>query len=63
MIGEFQPLHWLLVLVVALILFGPKKLPEIGRSLGQAIAGFKKGLKEGLEDDREKKNGTEIAPR
>ncbi len=45
----------LLVLVVALILFGSKRLPEIGRSLGQSIAAFKKGLKEGLED--EEKNG------
>ncbi len=40
----------LLILVAALILFGPDKLPEIGRSLGKAIAGFKKGFKEGAEE-------------
>jgi len=46
----------LLVLVVALILFGTKRLPEVGRSLGQSIAAFKKGLKDGLEDE-EKTSG------
>jgi sec-independent protein translocase protein TatA len=40
----------LLILIVALVLFGPKRLPEFGRSLGKAIAGFKKGLKEGFEE-------------
>jgi len=34
----------LAVLVIALLLFGPKKLPELGTSLGQAIRGFKRGL-------------------
>ncbi len=36
----------LLIGVIALLLFGPKKLPELGRSLGDAIRGFKKGLNE-----------------
>lgn len=36
----------LLILVVALLVFGPKKLPEIGRSLGQALQGFKKASEE-----------------
>lgn len=40
----------LIVLVIALIVLGPKKLPEVGRSLGKGIIEFKKGLK-GLEDD------------
>ena len=40
----------LLILVVALILFGPDKLPEMGRGLGKAIAGFKKGLQEGIKE-------------
>ena len=42
----------LVVLVIALLLFGPKKLPELGRSLGQSIREFKKGaaeIKEELE--------------
>lgn len=40
----------LLVLVIMLLLFGPNKLPELGRSLGKALSGFKKGLKEGQEE-------------
>jgi sec-independent protein translocase protein TatA len=43
----------LLVLVVALVLFGPKRLPEFGRSLGKSIAAFKKGLKESIDEDGE----------
>jgi len=42
--GEFAPLHWLVVLVAVLILFGPKRLPEIGKGLGEAIREFKKAL-------------------
>ena len=36
----------MVILVVALLVFGPKKLPEIGRSLGKAIGGFKEASKE-----------------
>lgn len=45
--GElFQPTHLLVVLVVALLVFGPKKLPELGKSLGEGIRGFKGALKD-----------------
>jgi len=44
--GLFQPLHLLVVLVIALLVFGPGRLPELGESLGKAIRGFKKGLQE-----------------
>jgi len=37
----------LLILFVAMLLFGAKRLPEIGRGFGEAIASFKKGLREG----------------
>ena len=40
-----------LILVAALIFFGPSRLPEIARSIGKSIKGFKQGLKEGFEDD------------
>ena len=36
--------HWIIVLVVVVILFGPKRLPELGSSLGEGIRNFKKGL-------------------
>ncbi|MHB2025824.1 MAG: Sec-independent protein translocase subunit TatA/TatB [Elusimicrobiota bacterium] len=39
------------ILVVGLILFGPNKIPEFARQCGRAVNMFKKGLKEGFEDD------------
>jgi sec-independent protein translocase protein TatA len=39
-----------IVVVLALLIFGPKKLPDLGSSLGKSITGFKKGLKEGTEE-------------
>jgi sec-independent protein translocase protein TatA len=42
----------LIVMVIALILFGARRLPELGRSFGKGIVEFKKGLK-GIEDDTE----------
>lgn len=44
--GEFSPWHWLLVAFIALLLFGPKKLPELGKSLAEGIRGFKEGMKD-----------------
>lgn len=41
----------IVIAVVALILFGPSKIPDFARSLGRAVNMFKKGLNEGLEDD------------
>lgn len=45
----------IIILVIALVLFGAGKLPEIGSTLGKAITGFKKALSEPSED-QEKKN-------
>ena len=42
--GAFSPMHWLVVLAIALLIFGPKKLPEVGKGLGTAIRGFREGL-------------------
>ena len=52
--GALSPWHWLVVLVIVLLLFGPKKLPEVGKGLGQAIRGFKEGLS-GKDKDEESK--------
>jgi sec-independent protein translocase protein TatA len=44
--GElFQPTHLLVLGVVALLIFGGKKLPELGKGLGEGLRGFKDGLK------------------
>lgn len=39
--GLFQPMHLLLIVGLALLVFGPKKLPDLGRGLGDGIRGFK----------------------
>lgn len=44
--GEFSLSHWLIILVIVLIFVGPSKLPGLGKGLGEAIRGFKKGLNE-----------------
>jgi len=43
--GLFQPMHLLLVLGIALLFFGPGKLPELGRGLGTSIKEFKNAFK------------------
>ena len=43
--GLFQPMHLLLILIIALILFGPKRLPELGKGLGDGIRALKEGMK------------------
>ncbi len=42
--GILAPWHWAILIVVILLVFGPKKLPELGHSLGRGITEFKKGL-------------------
>lgn len=44
--GLFQPMHLLVIGFIALLIFGPKKLPELGRGLGDGIKGFKESLQE-----------------
>jgi sec-independent protein translocase protein TatA len=47
--GLFQPQHLLLILLVALFVFGPKKLPELGKGLGDGIRNFKDSMKQATE--------------
>jgi len=42
--GLFQPMHLIIILVIVLIIFGPGKLPEIGKGLGKSIREFKKAM-------------------
>lgn len=49
-----QPWHLVVILVVALLVFGPSKLPGLGKGLGEGIKGFKEGIRGiggGLDDD------------
>lgn len=44
--GLFQPMHLLVLAGIALLVFGPKKLPELGKGLGESIRGFKAAMAE-----------------
>ena len=44
--GSFSLVHWLIVLVVVLLIFGPKKLSEVGKGLGEGMRNFKKGIRD-----------------
>lgn len=43
--GLFQPTHLLIIFAIALFVFGPKKLPELGKGIGEGIRALKNGLK------------------
>jgi len=57
--GLESPTHLLLVLVVILLLFGAKRLPEMGRSLGRGIKEFKEGINNAEELDATKRKRAE----
>jgi sec-independent protein translocase protein TatA len=42
--GLFQPMHLLVIVGIALLMFGPKKLPELGKGIGEGIRGFKSAI-------------------
>lgn len=44
--GLFQPMHLLVIFAIALLVFGPKKLPELGKGLGDGIRALKDGMKD-----------------
>ncbi|MBU3558164.1 MAG: Sec-independent protein translocase TatA [Polynucleobacter sp. 24-46-87] len=54
--GSFSIWHWLIVLVIVMLVFGTKKLRNIGTDLGGAVKGFKDGMKtpEGTEESQDK---------
>ena len=54
--GLFQPLHLLLIVAIALLLFGPGKLADLGKGLGEGIRNFKESMKETPNDSGEKKS-------
>jgi sec-independent protein translocase protein TatA len=48
--GSFSIWHWLIVLVIVMLVFGTKKLRNVGQDLGGAVKGFKEGMKEANSD-------------
>jgi sec-independent protein translocase protein TatA len=61
-LNAISPFAVVIICVVALLIFGPKKLPELGRAMGTTLREFKKGTKGLMEedDDDKKKNVTVI---
>jgi sec-independent protein translocase protein TatA len=58
--GSISWVHWLIVLVVVVLIFGTKKLRNLGSDLGSAVKGFKDGMKS--EEDKSAQAKTEIPP-
>ena len=50
--GSLSIWHWLIVLVIVMLVFGTKKLRNIGSDLGGAVKGFKEGMKDAAADDK-----------
>ena len=55
--GEFSPFHWLLVIAIVLLLFGPSKFASLGKGLGEGIRNFRSAIKEGTEEKKDEKAG------
>ncbi len=54
MFGSLGPLEWVIILIVVLVLFGGKKLPELAKGLGQGIKEFKSAQREPVTDEEKK---------
>ena len=57
--GLFQPMHLLMIFGIALLVFGPKKLPELGKGIGEGIRGFKSAMK--TDEERLTNTTTSVA--
>ncbi len=56
--GLFQPTHLIIIFAIALLVFGPKKLPELGKGLGEGIRALKEGMKDNANQASSDKNKT-----
>ncbi len=58
--GLFQPMHLLIIFFIALLVFGPKKLPELGKGIGDGIRALKEGMK--TDETKVAEAKTEVKP-
>jgi len=56
--GLFQPMHLLVIFGIALLVFGPRKLPELGKGIGEGIRGFKEAIK---DEEKPASKGTTVS--
>ena len=59
--GTFSVWHWLIVLLIVVLVFGTKKLKNIGSDLGGAVKGFKDGMKDGSTPEGDAKATAQVA--
>ncbi|MFZ6646069.1 Sec-independent protein translocase subunit TatA [Undibacterium sp. TJN25] len=59
--GSFSIWHWLVVLVIVMLIFGTKKLGNIGSDLGKAVKGFKDGVKGAEDEDKPQAAPSQVA--
>ena len=57
--GGLSLWHWLIVLVIVVLVFGTKRLKNVGQELGEAVKGFKKGMQ---DDDAQQQRSTQALP-
>ena len=60
--GLFQPMHLLVIFLIALIIFGPKKLPELGKGIGEGFRALRDSMKDRPEPDATAVPGTGPSP-
>jgi sec-independent protein translocase protein TatA len=61
--GLFQPMHLLVIFAIALLVFGPRKLPELGKGLGEGIRALKDGMRDKDKDsDAKTEVKSEVKP-
>jgi len=60
--GEFSPIHWLIVLAIVVLLFGGKKIPEVMKGLGEGIRHFKDGMSGNTQSTQNINQAPPVAP-
>ena len=58
--GLFQPTHLLVIALIALLIFGPKRLPELGKGMGEGIRALKHGFRNSDTDREARKNPDDV---
>ena len=61
MVGGFSWMHWMVVLVIVVLVFGTKKLGNVGADLGKAVKGFKDGIKSSDEEKDKAAPASQVA--
>ncbi len=61
MFGSFQGMEWILIFLIVLLIFGPSKLPQLARGLGQAIYEFRKASQGVTEEEKRKEQEARLS--